>query len=102
MTRATAALLLTMLVFVADGAFAQSAFVEGGFVIDSRRFSGQADDRVFDGNVATIMIGAGDYVSFSATSSIRSTSASLLKNANATRTRVRGPAACRLTFTRSA
>jgi hypothetical protein len=62
MTRAIAALLLTMLVFVAEGAFAQAAFVEGGFVIDSRRFSGQPDDRVFDGNVATVMIGGGGFL----------------------------------------
>jgi hypothetical protein len=62
MTRLTAALLLAMSVFAAEAAFAQAAFVEGGFVIDSRRFSGQPGDRVFDGNVATIMIGGGGFL----------------------------------------
>ena len=51
MNRATAALVFTMSVLAADRAFAQTAFVQGGFGIDARRFSGQPEDRVFDGNV---------------------------------------------------
>jgi hypothetical protein len=62
MVRATAALLLTVSVLFADRAFAQTAFVQGGFAIDSRRFSGQPDDRVFDGNVAAVILGGGGFL----------------------------------------
>jgi len=62
MNRATAALVFTISVLSADRAFAQTAFVQGGFGIDSRRFSRQPDDRVFDGNVGTVMIGGGGFL----------------------------------------
>ena len=62
LNRATAALVFTMSVLSADRAFAQTAFVQGGFGIDSRRFSGQPEDRVFDGNVAAVMIGGGGFL----------------------------------------
>jgi hypothetical protein len=46
----------------ADRAFAQTAFVQGGIVADVRRFSGQPDNRVFDGNVSTLLIGGGGFL----------------------------------------
>ena len=62
MNCATAALMFTMSVLSADRAFAQTAFVQGGFGIDARRFSGHPDERVFDGNVASVMVGGGGFL----------------------------------------
>lgn len=57
-----AAWLLVMSLFCTDPAFAQAAYVQGGIMTDVRRFSGQPNDRVFDGNVATMMIGGGGFL----------------------------------------
>ena len=57
-----AASLLIMSLCCRDAAFAQAAYVQGGIVTDVRRFSGRPDDRVFDGNVATTMIGGGGFL----------------------------------------
>ena len=62
MNRGLAAPLLIVSLFCAESAFAQAAYVQGGIVTDLRRFSGQPDDRVFDGNVATVMIGGGGFL----------------------------------------
>ena len=43
-------------------AFAQRAYVEGGVALDARRFSGGPDDRVFDANVSSALIGAGGFL----------------------------------------
>ena len=57
-----AASLLIMSLCCVDAGFAQSAYLQGGIVTDVRRFAGQPDDRVFDGNVATMMIGGGGFL----------------------------------------
>jgi len=54
-------LILATFVF-AESAFAQTAFVQGGIALDIRRFSGPPEDRVFDGNVSTVMIGVGGHL----------------------------------------
>ena len=43
-------------------AFAQRGYVQGGVALDLRRFSGQPEDRVFDGNVSTLSIGGGGFL----------------------------------------
>jgi hypothetical protein len=50
---------LLMSLLCANRAAAQSGFIQGGIALDGRRFSGQADDRVFDGSVPSISIGGG-------------------------------------------
>jgi hypothetical protein len=57
-----AAWLLIMSLFRMEPAFAQAAYVQAGIVTDVRRFSGQPNDRVFDGTVATMMIGGGGFL----------------------------------------
>ena len=59
---ATAALIFLAALVPADRAFAQAGFVHGGIATDVRRFSGQPDDRVFDANVSTVMIGGGGFL----------------------------------------
>lgn len=56
------ALMLTMSLLYTEPALAQAAFVQGGFVVDLRRFSGQPEDRVFDSNVASMTIGGGGFL----------------------------------------
>jgi hypothetical protein len=51
-----------LLLLLANPAFAQSLFVQGGIATDARRFSGQPDNRVFDANVRTITIGGGGFL----------------------------------------
>ena len=72
------ALLLTTSLLCAGPAFAQVAFVQGGFAVDLRRFSGQPEDRVFDGNVASMMLGGGGFLT-------KQTSASLELDLGASR-----------------
>jgi len=43
-------------------AFAQRGYVQGGVAIDLRRFSGEPEDRVFDGNVQTLSLGGGGFL----------------------------------------
>jgi hypothetical protein len=57
-----AAACLTALLCCAAQARAQSAFIQGGIAIDARRFSGQPDERVFDGNVRSVSIGGGGFL----------------------------------------
>lgn len=57
-----AALLLIISLFRATPAFAQAAYIQGGIVTDLRRFSGEPTDRVFDGNVAAVMVGGGGFL----------------------------------------
>jgi hypothetical protein len=57
-----AAWLLIMSLFCMEPAFAQAAYVQAGIMTDVRRFSGQSNDRVFDGTVATMMIGGGGFL----------------------------------------
>ena len=57
-----AASLLIMSLLCRAPVFAQTAYVQGGIGTDVRRFSGQPADRVFDGNVATLMIGGGGFL----------------------------------------
>jgi hypothetical protein len=59
---ATGLPLLVMMLLGADHAFAQAAFVQGGFVIDVRRFSGAPDQRVFDANTPAIVFGGGGFL----------------------------------------
>ena len=56
------ALLLIILLGGAAPALAQAAYIQGGIVTDVRRFSGQATDRVFDANVAAIVVGGGGFL----------------------------------------
>jgi hypothetical protein len=60
---ASTALLLALSVFGTGRAFAQAAYVQGGVELDARRFSGQDEDGVFDGNVPTMWIGGGGFLS---------------------------------------
>jgi hypothetical protein len=53
---------LMMSLFCAERASAQTVFIEGGIAVDARRFSGQPDDRVFDANASTMMIGGGGFL----------------------------------------
>ena len=46
----------------ADRALAQTAFVQGGVVIEARRFSGQPGDRVFDANAVSVIAGGGGFI----------------------------------------
>jgi len=57
-----ASLVLTISLFCTERAAAQSAYIQGGIVMDARRFSGQPDDRVFDANVSSMMIGGAGFV----------------------------------------
>jgi len=43
-------------------AFAQHAFVQGGYGVDFRRFSGQETDAVFDANAATVTFGGAGFL----------------------------------------
>jgi hypothetical protein len=61
MSRVAAGVVL-LLSLSASPLFAQSGFVQGGLALDARRFSGQPDNRVFDANASTIMIGAGGFL----------------------------------------
>jgi hypothetical protein len=54
--------LTVVVLLLADQARAQTMFVQGGIVADMRRFSGQADDRVFDSNARTVMLGGGGFL----------------------------------------
>ena len=56
------ALLLIILLGGAAPALAQVAYIQGGIVTDVRRFSGQPTDRVFDANVAAIVVGGGGFL----------------------------------------
>src|SRR5262245_59177360 len=60
---AAAILLVMMSTLCAERAFAQAAFVQGGFVMDARRFSAEPDDRVFDANASAVMFGGGGFLS---------------------------------------
>jgi len=51
-----------VLLLCGDRAFAQSGYIQGGFALDVRRFSGQEDDRVFDGNVPGLIIGGAGFL----------------------------------------
>ena len=51
-----------MLLACAGRAFAQTIYVQGGIEMDARRFSGQPDDRVFDADVSTLMVGGGGFL----------------------------------------
>ena len=57
-----AALLLIISLVGAAPALAQAAYVQGGIATDVRRFSGESTDRVFDGNVAAVMVGGGGFL----------------------------------------
>src|SRR5215217_5676423 len=57
-------------------AFAQHAFVQGGYGVDFRRFSGQETDAVFDANAATVpLAGRPDIITTMYSSRRRSISA---------------------------
>ena len=59
---AAAALILFATLIAADRAFAQAGFVHAGIATAIRRFAGQPDDRVFDANVSTVLIGGGGFL----------------------------------------
>jgi hypothetical protein len=63
MNRGLAGVLLLIISLVsAAPALAQAAYVQGGIATDVRRFSGEPTDRVFDGNVAAVMLGGGGFL----------------------------------------
>ena len=55
-------LLLIVSLAGAAPALAQAAYIQGGIATDVRRFSGESTDRVFDGNVAAVMVGGGGFL----------------------------------------
>lgn len=57
-----AASFLIVSLFGTTPAFAQAAYIQGGILTDVRRFSGQPTDRVFDANVAAIVVGGGGFL----------------------------------------
>src|SRR5689334_17442264 len=64
LARPAAALLVVMMsTLCGEPASAQSGYLQGGFAIDSRRFSGAPGDRVFDANASTITFGGGGFLS---------------------------------------
>jgi hypothetical protein len=60
--RLAAAASFVLLLFCGDRAFAQSGYIQGGVALDARRFSGQEDDRVFDGNVPGLIVGGAGFL----------------------------------------
>jgi hypothetical protein len=54
--------LLAFLVFAASDAAAQSAFVEGGFAREVKRFSREGDRSPFDGTVNTVWVGVAGFL----------------------------------------
>lgn len=60
--RLVTALLLFTSLCCTGRASAQTAFVQGGIEADVRRFSGQPEDRVFDANATTVLIGGGGFL----------------------------------------
>src|SRR5689334_10551916 len=62
MSRLPVSAVLLAALCCAEQAWAQSAFVQGGIVIDARRFSGQPGDRVFDANAIGVLAGGGGFI----------------------------------------
>jgi hypothetical protein len=58
----TTTLILLMVACGAARAAAQVGYVQGGMSLDARRFSGEADNRVFDANARTVWIGGGGFL----------------------------------------
>ncbi len=61
-TAARAVLVIVVLAASAPKALAQSAFVQGGYGVDIRRFSAEEGDRIFDANSGHLTIGAGGFI----------------------------------------
>ena len=57
-----ASVLLFIATLSGTPAFAQGGYVQGGVALDIRRFSGQPGDGVFDGNVSTLSLGGGGFL----------------------------------------